>query len=144
MSKQKGMQQRIKIWFIDDFEGNLRAWKRGFPPKIAQSCELRTFLRWNTLKNELERNRLPDILFLDYFLAETYGSDILHWMQQNLRELPVIVAHSSVPQANQKMLALGAHCALKKYRGEEISSPIQEHFHDLEDIKFLLKYKKIP
>lgn len=135
----------LKIWFLDDREDNRQAWLNAFPKEIQIKCELRVFRNWEELKMEYEKRNLPEILFLDYFIGKgASGSRVIRWMKRKLNqsEIPIIVAHSSMYRANQKMIKDGANCFLEKSRGEKVSSSVRAHIQKFSDLEFLIENKK--
>ncbi len=135
----------LRVWLIDDESANGRAWLDGFSSEIHDECDLRVFVDWPTLRMEMERNVYPHILFLDFFIGGHYGSEVLTWLDSNCapRRRPVIVAHSSLADANAGMRELGADCSLPKRKGERVSASIASCFKSVADLEYLLAHRGI-
>jgi DNA-binding NtrC family response regulator len=135
-----------RIWFIDDREDNREAWIKGFGSEIRAHCELQTFGKWLDLRQQLETVGYPDVLFVDFFIYDFYGHEVISWIDIHSPgdQRPVIVAHSSNEYANVGMVnKYRADCRLEKTKGETVSSSIQAHFKSLADIEYLIKYRDL-
>ena len=134
-----------KIWFIDDREDNRQAWLNGFPEEIRQNCELRVFAGWKDLKKALDENYIPDILFIDFFLGDIYGGEVVEWIKNNVENSSkiVLIAHSSMESANKHLVNMGVDCSLAKNKGIMVSDTIAQQFKSLVDVEFLVKNKKL-
>ncbi len=134
-----------RIWFVDDREDNREAWHRGFGAEIREHYELKTFGNWPDLRRHFETQGCPDVLFIDFFLHDFYGHEIIDWIGDLCPEdqRPVIVAHSSNGWANNGMVRHGADCRLEKTKGETVSSSIQAHFKTIADIEYLVRFRDV-
>ena len=88
-----------KLWFVDDKLDNQETWTNSFPERIKASCELRSFSSVAELFVEFDKGNFPDILFLDFFIGERLGIEVIKWFE-NKETWPVLVAHSSMKEAN--------------------------------------------
>ncbi len=134
-----------RIWFIDDKEANQEAWLKGFGEEIRAHHELKTFGNWPDLRHCFETQGYPDVLFVDFFLHDYYGHEIIDWIYAHSSDdqRPVIVAHSSNWGASNGMCRRGADCRLEKTKGEKVSSSIQTHFKSPADIEHLIKFREL-
>jgi len=133
-----------RVWFIDDRLENRDSWLKGFGSEIRTNCELKTFEDWPGLREDLNNHDYPDVLFLDFFLPDCYGHEIIEWIDLNCPpdQRPVLVAHSSMEAANIGMCENGADCGLEKHKGESVSSSIASHFRLVADIEYLVKNRE--
>lgn len=54
-----------------------------------------------------------DVILLDHDMPEGNGADLIEWMKQNGKEIPIIT-FSGIPQNNENMMALGANYLFNK------------------------------
>ena len=109
-----------RIWFLDDKQDDRDAWVKGFGAEIRAHCELKSFDNWPDLRYEFENKTYPDVLFLDFFIGDHYGHEIIEWIDVHCPndQRPVIVAHSSMEAANIGMCEKGANCRLEKWQNQ--------------------------
>ncbi len=130
----------IKIWFIDDKPENHKVWLNSFSDEVKNQTELKCFTSWSLLKAELKEGSVPDILFLDYFLGDTYGHKVIDWFHEHsdIRR-PFIAAHGSMKETNTAMFERGADLIVPKIKGSEFTLAIREQFSTIEDISKMLE-----
>ena len=92
----------MKLWFVDDHPENLRTWANSFPQSVREACEFETFSTLDELLERLTSGDLPDVLFLDFYLGERRGVEIVHWFAGR-EARPVLIAHSSMTSANHSV-----------------------------------------
>lgn len=109
-----------RIWFIDDKQDNRDAWVKGFGAEIRAHCELKSFDNWPDLRYEFENKTFPDVLFLDFFIGDHYGHEIIGWIDVHYPndQRPVIVAHSSMEAPISVCVKKGANGRLEKWQNQ--------------------------
>jgi DNA-binding LytR/AlgR family response regulator len=128
----------MKLWFVDDKPANHATWLGSFPDDIQRSCELRSFLSLDELFAVLAGGVLPDILFLDFFVGERLGTEVIRWFDDRALR-PVLIAHSSMEQANAGMVTAGADFSLEKIKNRPFTESIRQVFRNLEDVAFTVE-----
>lgn len=131
------MSHPLKIWFVDDMASNRQMWLNSFSDDIKSKHEFTTFDSVDAVLKAGQEN-CPDVLFIDYYLGERRGTEVIEfWLKQPQR--PVLVAHSSMLNANQHMLALGADLMISKNPGQDSNSAIQRRIQSEADLQTLAK-----
>ena len=132
----------MKLWFVDDKRENHETWSNSFPEPVKQACELRSFYSVATLIDELDSGSFPDILFLDFFIGERLGVEVIRWFESKDCR-PVLIAHSSMNEANEGMVTEGADFSLEKIKNRTHTDSIMRVFKDIEDIVYTVKNRAI-
>ena len=132
----------MKFWFVDDKPRNHETWASSFSEEIKASCELRSFLTIDELFVEFSSGILPDLLFVDFFVGERLGTEVIKWFaNRNVR--PVLIAHSSMEQANTGMVAAGADFHLNKIKEMPFTASIRDAFKSLDDVAYALENRRV-
>jgi CheY-like chemotaxis protein len=142
----------FRIWVIDDMLANVTMIERSFPPAVQASSEIRSFLKarealahFDTLISTAPE-QLPDFILLDFFLDHMYGHQLLdHFLEQyraSGQPPAVIIAHSSMAEANTMLVERGADCALEKYKGSPESSTVARAFRSLEALRWFKQHRR--
>ena len=71
----------MKLWFVDDKRDNHETWTNSFAEPLVASCEFRSFFSIPELIDELENGNAPDILFIDFFIGEFLGIEVIKWFE---------------------------------------------------------------
>ncbi len=116
-------QSPLQIWFVDDLHANLAAWLGSFEPELRSRHQFRCFASVETLFEALDAGELPDVLFIDYYIGPRFGHEVIAYFK-GWQQRPVLVAHSSMPEANQVMLNQGADLMLEKTPGTAVTASI--------------------
>ena len=132
----------MKLWFVDDKPANHETWSNSFGAPIKHACELRSFFCVDKLIDELDGGDVPDILFLDFFIGERLGIDVIRWFEGKDAR-PVLIAHSSMNEANEGMVAEGADFCLEKIKNRTHTNSITSVFKDIEDVAYIVKNRAI-
>lgn len=103
----------LRVWFVDDLESNRKMWRNSFPFEVLEKHTLRTFPSIKALFDAAESEPLPHILFIDYYIGEDFGHDVVDYFLKVIPR-PFLVAHSSAFAANQAMVQQGADIMLEK------------------------------
>ena len=133
----------MKLWFVDDKRENHETWSNSFAEPLKQACELRSFYDIATLIDELHSGNIPDILFLDFFIGERLGIEVIRWFEGK-DDRPVLIAHSSMNVANEGMVTEGADFWLEKVKNRTHTDSIMRVFKSLEDLASIAKNRAIP
>ena len=133
----------MKLWFVDDRQDNHRMWESSFPESVMGACELRSFYAVPDLLDELDSGHLPDILFLDFFIGECLGTDVIKWFGDR-QNRPVLIAHSSMYEANVGMVREGADFYLEKIKGGPHTESIRNAFQSIEDLNHIVQRRAKP
>lgn len=132
----------MKIWFVDDLAGNRKAWLNSFSSELKEKHSFHTFESVESLFAVFEINSFPDILFVDYYLEHRRGSEVLAYFKNTPREQrPLLIAHSSMSDANLKMLGEGADLAFEKRTTQGVIPAIVEAIRSEKDLLEILEYK---
>ena len=132
----------MKLWFVDDKPKNHETWFCSFSEGIKASCEIRTFLTIDELFGEFSSGILPDVLFVDFFVGERLGTEVIKWFaNRNMR--PVLIAHSSMEQANTGMVAAGADFPIEKIKDMPFTSAIRKALSNLDDLIYAIENRRI-
>ncbi|MEI8165041.1 MAG: hypothetical protein WCG26_01645 [Chloroflexales bacterium] len=142
----------FRIWVIDDTPANLTMIERSFPPAVQASSEIRSFLKAREALAHFDAlvgtapEQLPDFILLDYFLDRMYGHQLLdHFLEQyRASEHPpaVIIAHSSMDEANLMLVERGADCALEKRKDSPESSAVARAFRSLDAMRWFKQHRR--
>ena len=132
----------MKLWFVDDKPRNHKTWVSSFPEEIQASCELRSFLTVDELFAEFSNGIFPDLLFVDFFVGERLGTEVIEWFAGRAVR-PVLIAHSSMEQANTGMVAAGADFQLEKIKEMPFTASIRDSFKSLEDVVYALENRRV-
>ena len=119
MVKVLGM---LKIWFVDDMKSNQEMWLNSFSPALRKNHAFRTFSTLAQLFAAAQKE-LPDILFIDYYIGEDFGHEVVSFFLET-QPRPFLVAHSSAFAANQAMVRQGADLMLEKKPGKPVTESI--------------------
>ena len=132
----------MKIWFVDDIEDNRRVWLNSFPEAVKNENDFETFETVPALIARLEKMDYPDILFLDYFISDHRGSEVIQYIKANEGKTPVMIAHSSVDHINDSMIKIGAHLKMDKVNHAAVTISIVNRIKSTSDLKKLRDYEK--
>lgn len=132
----------MKIWFVDDKRDNHETWSNSFPESIKASCELRSFFSVSELTDEFTNGNLPDILFLDFFIGEVLGIEVIRWFE-NKAVRPVLIAHSSMQEASVGMVREGADFHLKKIKNQPHTESIRNAFQTIDDVRYIVQNRAV-
>ncbi len=132
----------MKLWFVDDKRGNHETWSNSFPEEIKAACELRSFFTVSELFDEFSSGNVPDILFLDFFIGERLGIEVIKWFDSQVFR-PVLIAHSSMKEANVGMVREGADFYLEKIKERPHTDSIGKAFKTFEDIIYTVKNRRV-
>ncbi len=128
----------MQICFIDDREENREGWLKGFGPEISIECDLRTFASAAGWYRWLNNGKKPDVVFLDFFIGDAIGSELIEDLRSRFANDVFIVAHSSMTEANAGMVEAGADAMLPKVRLKVPSPTIAEAFSSMADLTSFL------
>lgn len=123
----------LSIWFVDDLESNRKMWLNSFPPDIFEKHDFRTFSSVAALFHAVESEPPPHILFIDYYIGEDFGHEVVAYFL-NIEPRPFLVAHSSAFAANQAMVHQGADIMLEKKPGKAFTTSIRQHIRTEADL----------
>ena len=129
----------MDVWFVDDSAENRAAWLASFPSSVHESCSLEVFASVADLFAALDAGRRPDVLFVDYFLSGRHGIEVIERFTADDGPMPLLVAHSSMHDANMGMVRAGAHLAMEKVGGAARTRSIQEAIRGPEDLRRLMR-----
>ena len=128
--------------------------QRSFPDDVREASDIRAFLdeddflvQFEMLCEE-EPDGVPDFILLDFYLRRLHGAQVLTKVL-NLCALhgtprPVVIAHSSAPDANRMMLGIGADFALAKRRGRRVSPGIAGCFRSVGAVAWMKEHRAPP
>ena len=131
----------MQICFIDDREENREGWLKGFGPEVSTECDLRIFASATDWYHWLNNGNKPDVVFLDFFIGDTYGSELIEDLKSRFTKDVFIVAHSSMTEANAGMIEVGADAMLPKVKLKVPSPTIRDTFSSMADLKSFLHRK---
>ncbi len=132
----------MKLWFVDDKRDNHETWSNSFPEPIKASCELRSFFSVSELADEFANGNMPDILFLDFFIGEGLGIDVIRWFEDKAIR-PVLIAHSSMQEASVGMVREGADFYLEKIKNTPHTESIRAAFQTIDDVRYVVQNRAI-
>jgi hypothetical protein len=120
------------IGFIDDRQDNRAAWRLAMESILPQTDQICTFDSVQALLRQLEAGFRPRVMFVDFFIDGSCGSDAISLLRQHLGNSVFIIAHSSMDMVNQGLLRHGADMALSKIKGQSPSPTILSAFPNYE------------
>lgn len=132
----------MKLWFVDDKQDNHETWANSFSEPIKASCELRSFFSVSELIDEFTDGNLPDIVFLDFFIGEALGVEVIKWFE-NKSVRPVLIAHSSMKEASLGMVREGADFYLEKIKNRPYTESIRTAFQTIDDVRYIVENRVI-
>ncbi len=133
----------MNVWFVDDQAQNRATWLASFPRAVRQACALRVFASVPDLMAALEAGNRPDVVFIDFFLDGHYGLEVVERFLAGDMPVPLMIAHSSLAEANEGLLRAGAHLAMEKVRGVARTRSITEAIRSVEDIQRLIDAHRV-
>ena len=71
----------MKLWFVDDKQANHETWLNSFVEPLKQACEFRSFYSVAAVIDELDGDNVPDVLFLDFFIGDRLGIEVIRWFE---------------------------------------------------------------
>ena len=80
----------------------------------------------------------PDVVFLDFFIGDAIGSELIEDLRSRFANDVFIVTHSSMTEANAGMVEAGADATVPKVRLKVPSPTIAEAFSSMADLKSFL------
>ncbi len=145
------MPTPFRLWILDDRPENSGMVLRSIPPESRALMEIECFVQAQAcldafaLRLRTSPATLPDCLLLDFFLDRTYGHKVLDTLRQLQRSaggpLLVVVAHSSMAEANRLLLKHGADFSLEKRKGQPTSPPIAALFRSPAALQWLCEQR---
>ncbi|MCW8131899.1 MAG: hypothetical protein KIS92_16250 [Planctomycetota bacterium] len=126
------------LWFIDDRKDNRDAWREAFELCAPGALELRTFATLAEWEDACASLPAPDAAFVDFFIDGHYGNEAIAVLRRKFGAKPVVIAHSSMPEANDGMRKAGADAALAKLKGVSPSPTILAAFPDFAALEAFL------
>ena len=132
----------MKLWFVDDKRDNHETWSNSFPEPLKASCELRSFYSVSELIDECAEGNVPDILFLDFFIGEGLGIEVIKWFKNKVN-CPVLIAHSSMKEANVGMVREGADFYLEKIKNKPHTESIRNAFKSVDDLTHIVQNRSM-
>jgi len=137
--------ERAVVWVIDDVDANHALVRRSLPEGFESVCELVSHssaeeaLLHVEIGLDADPERLPDVIFMDFFLGDAYGNDVTKKIRDAFaaRALagPFIVGHSSSPPASYEIVRAGGDVAIEKDRHAPFSAGVRSIFPDLEALR---------
>lgn len=94
------------------------------------------------LTDEFTDGNLPDILFLDFFIGEFLGIEVIRWFE-NKAVRPVLIAHSSMKEASVGMVREGADFYLEKIKNRTYTESIRTAFQTIDDVTYIVENRAI-
>lgn len=136
---------RVILWVVDDLEANHALVRRSMPAGFEAVCELVSHssaedaLLHVEVGLDADPERLPDVIFMDFFLGDAYGNEVTKEIRKRFQAHklagPFIVGHSSAPPASLEIVKCGGDVAIEKDRHAAVSPGIQKLFPDLDTLK---------
>jgi CheY-like chemotaxis protein len=138
-------EPRVVVWVVDDAAGNHALVRRSLPAGFEAICDV--VEHWSgeeaLLHVEIgfagDPERLPDVIFMDFFLGDTYGNEVTKKIRAEFaaKKLagPFIVGHSSSPPASLEIVKCGGDVAIEKDRHAPFSPGVKSLFPDLDALK---------
>lgn len=143
------------VWVIDDALSNYRMVQRSMPQPQSEYTlihyldareallELSVFLSED---NGLDH--LPDIIFMDHFLGDIYGTEVTERVRQLFAQAglrgPYIIGHSSLFQCSQAIQEIGGDTAFHKNANWARSPEIVAAFPEVESLAPFIGYARAP
>lgn len=134
----------MKVWFVDDQASNREHWRKSFPQDIAD-LSLRTFADVASILAAI-RIETPDILFVDYFLDERTGLEVVDFCRRRAKTnpCPVLIAHSSLRSASERMVEKGADFAVPKEKVGGVIPAIVAAIRTGSDLESIARTRRWP
>lgn len=129
----------MNVWFIDDREQNRATWLASFPSSVHEACSLVVFESVPDFLTAIDSGERPDVVFIDFFIDGHYGLEVIERMTAKDVPVPLLVAHSSMSEANDGMVRAGAHLAMEKVKGVAKSLSIVEAIGGPEDLRRMIR-----
>ncbi len=133
--------QRAVVWVVDDLPANHALVRRSLPAGFEAVCDLVSVgsgeeaLLHVEVGLDADPDRLPDVIFMDFFLGDGYGNEVTQKIRAafGARRLagPYIVGHSSSPPASLEIVRAGGDVAIEKDRHAAFSAGVRKIFPDL-------------
>src|SRR4051812_3508205 len=115
------MNRTYELWVLDDNVANLEMIERSLPGLVRPTLTVRSFGDARAFLAAFDQacrssqEPQPDFVLLDFFLGDTYGTQVLDRMLRAYEEVgtipAVIIAHSSMPETSKVMVEHGADFA---------------------------------
>jgi len=142
------------VWIVDDLSDNLRMVRGSFDLELLQHLSIVELSSGGAAIAAMQRacakRALPDFVFLDFFLGDMTGADVLEAFQLEYRSAdvahasqPVVIAHSSERRASEAMVARGADFILPKSNAQRISAPIASAFGSLAALRWMRSHRRV-
>ncbi len=134
----------MKVWFVDDQASNREHWRKSFSKGIA-GLSLRTFADVDSILAAL-RTETPDIVFIDFFLDGRTGLEVVAFCRRraNANPCPVLIAHSSLDSASERMVEGGADFAVPKEKIGGVIPAIQAAIRRKADLEAIVRTRRWP
>lgn len=140
------MAARVVVWVVDDLDANHALVRRSLPPGFEAVCELvaifsaeEALLHIDVALSALEEELLPDVIFMDFFLGDSYGNEVTKAIRRIFAtkrlQGPYIVGHSSSPPASLEIVRAGGDVAIEKDRHASVSPGVRKLFPDVEALR---------
>ncbi|MEZ6009534.1 MAG: hypothetical protein R3F05_17480 [Planctomycetota bacterium] len=114
--------------------------RKAFPEAIRKISALRTFESVpDIFAAFFDAGDWPDVLFVDFFLKDFTGLDVVERVLADARATPLLIAHSTLSPANAQLLAAGAHLTLEKRRNMPRTQSIVDTFRTPADLERLVR-----
>ncbi len=132
---------RVVVWVVDDVEANHALVRRSLPLGFEAICDLvgvssaEEALLQLEIGLDADPERLPDVIFMDFFLGDSYGNEVtkkirVEFAKKKLQG-PFIVGHSSAPPASLEIVKCGGDVAIEKDRHAPVSAGVRRLFPDM-------------
>ena len=128
----------MQLWFVDDRQANHEMWLNSFSAEVRECCEFRSFYSVPEIIAEFTAGHLPDVVFIDFFVGGQLGVEVIRWFAGHDAR-PVLIAHSSMNEANQGMVAEGADFLLEKIKDRPFTESIRQVFSSFDDIAHIIQ-----
>ena len=106
---------------------------------MRQASTLRTFASVPEILSAFDAGDWPDVLFVDFYLEDFTGLDVVERVLADTRKTPLLIAHSTLAPANAQLLAAGAHLTLEKRRHMPRTMSIVETLRTPADVERLIR-----
>jgi len=141
-----------RVWVLDDRPDNCAMVERSFLPDVRARLDWCAFYEPEPFLKALAKAHgnggSPDFILLDYFLGYAYGHEVLKemqtwWTKHNVlpAQRPIVIAFSSAPDANRRLVKLGADFAIEKCSGRANCPEITALFSDADSIAALRRQR---
>ena len=135
------MSERVVLWVVDDVEANHALVRRSLPQGFEAVCDLVGHGSASDALLDIEvgldadPERLPDVIFMDFFLGDSYGNEVTKKIREEFAKKklqgPFIVDHSSAPPASLEIVKCGGDVAIEKDRHAPVSAGVKKLFPDI-------------